>query len=139
MGVGRKGLVRLVALLFVGVVSLSAALYARDETLAPCGMLRSEMKRSVLSLVEREGFAYRRASVDAAAISAAQGYNMIDAATSRYGEMTCARLLVRLNLRGEMPSGVTLPRDSAVAAGPEIGIPLASSIGCTSISTKRSP
>jgi hypothetical protein len=110
MAANRGALFGLLALVFVGAVSIPAALYARDETLAPCGMLRAEMKRSVLALAEREGVAHRYMAAygDAPWMSAATSYNLIDAATSRYDALTCARLLVRLELRGELPSGITL-------------------------------
>jgi hypothetical protein len=99
MPIRRVWLLRAAASCFLGAVVLSTALYARDETLVPCGMLRSEMKRAVLDAAARERFEYRAAVADDETVvsSAAWNYNMIDAATSRYGQMTCAKLLVRLN------------------------------------------
>jgi hypothetical protein len=61
-------------------------------------MLRSEMKRAVLDASARERFEYRAAVADSEAVvsAAAWNYNMIDPATSHYGQMTCAKLLVGL-------------------------------------------
>jgi hypothetical protein len=82
----------------VGLVLFIA--FARYETIAPCGMLRSELKREALaSLPELDadsgGFAMLGFAIGAVALDRA-----IEARTGAMGPLDCLGALVRLHTRG---------------------------------------
>ena len=116
-----------IPLVLLGLVLLVA--FARYETIAPCGMLRSELKRQALSsapeIDAESGFGMLGFAIGAIALD-----RVIEARTAAMGPLDCIGALARLHSRGlpdsfstELQAAAPAPRSSPATSNEPVPQP----------------